>query len=290
MTPPTSNPPTEFEFEIEHEFDRRPMTQRLNDQTTQRPNDRAFTVVAPYYDRLMRDVPYRSWVAYLDQLLDFHGVAPRRILDLACGTGTVSEMLAAQGYDVVGVDLAEGMISEARRKAQQRGLPIAYFVQDMADLSIPGEPFDLVVSFFDSLNYVTDPAALDRAIRRVAEHIRPGGLFIFDVNSIFALENGFFDQENLGSNDRLRYVWRSSYDTAERLCRVDMRFFWPADDGVDREFRETHWQYGYEEEQLRDMLTRAGFDPIRTYHAYTFQPVRPTTDRIFFVATRTTNG
>ncbi len=246
----------------------------------------SFTAVAPYYDLLMRDVPYRFWVRYIQQLLAENDLLPTRILDLACGTGNVSEILAQEGYEVTGVDLSPGMIEAARRKAVKRRLPISYHVQDAAELELPGPPFDLCVSLFDSLNYILDPSALRRAIGRVHTHLRPEGLFIFDINSAYALENGFFDQENLHSEDRLRYVWRSEYDAASRRCTVHMRFFLRNRRGVDEEFRETHEQYAYREDELREMLAGAGFQEIRTYHAYTLHPVRPTTDRIFFTARR----
>src|SRR5687767_10383583 len=118
------------------------------------PDNTSFSAVAPYYDLLMRDVPYRGWVEYLHQLLEARGFNPHRILDLACGTGSVSEILAAQGFEVVGVDISGAMIERARQKAEGKGLSIDYHVEDAADLRIPGERFDLCVSFFDSLNYI----------------------------------------------------------------------------------------------------------------------------------------
>ncbi|HZP81630.1 MAG TPA: class I SAM-dependent methyltransferase, partial [Chthonomonadaceae bacterium] len=165
-----------------------------------RADDRAqFVAVAPLYDALMTGVPYRDWVRYLHTLLDERHAHPRQILDLACGTGNVSELLAAEGYSVTGVDIAPAMIAEAQRKAEARGLSIAYFVQDAAELDLPGRRFDLCISLFDSLNYITDPQRLSLAMERVAAHLAPNGLFIFDLNTEFALRNKFFDQDNLGS-------------------------------------------------------------------------------------------
>jgi ubiquinone/menaquinone biosynthesis C-methylase UbiE len=250
------------------------------------PEYPAFTEIAPHYDALMHGVPYRQWARYLDRLLAHRRAKPRRILDLACGTGNVTELLAARGGEVVGVDLSEPMIAMARAKAEKKGLSIRYYAQDAAEMHLPGLPFDLCVSFFDSLNYIHVPVQLESAIERVFAHLAPGGLFIFDINSEFALKNGFFDQENTYSNDRLRYVWRSEYDDQTRLCHVHMRFFLRERNGVDREFRETHVQFAYGEGELRDMLLRAGFGQIETFHAYTFRAVGPTTDRIFFIAQR----
>src|SRR5579871_1291948 len=98
----------------------------------------AFVAVAPLYDLLMHGVPYTEWVAYLHELLAERRAHPRRILDLACGTGNVSELLARAGYAVTGVDIAPQMIAEARRKAAARNLAITYVVQDAAELDLPG--------------------------------------------------------------------------------------------------------------------------------------------------------
>lgn len=244
-----------------------------------------FSGIAPHYDTLMQGVPYQSWVRYLERLLSARRVSPRRVLDLACGTGTVAQMLAETGYEVVGVDLSEAMITQARLKAARRGLAIAYYVQDAVLLDLPEAPFDLCISLFDSLNYIVQPQRLAQAVQRVYAHLSPGGLFIFDINTEFALKNNFFDQDNTHSG-ALRYVWKSEYEPQTRLCRVHMRFFLRDRSGVNLEFHETHVQFAYREEEIREMLIGAGFEQIETLHAYTFKPVRPDTDRIFFLAQR----
>ena len=195
-----------------------------------------FVDVAPLYDLLMTGVPYEDWVAYLRQLLATREAHPRQVLDLACGTGNVTLLLAQEGYDVTGVDIAPNMIAVAKRKAEALGLSLPFYVQDAAELNLPGQTFDLCVSFFDSLNYITDPARLALAMERVAEHLRPDGLFIFDLNSEFALRNNFFAQDNLNTEERLHYDWNSVYFPETRLCRVDMQFVYREDDGVKRAF------------------------------------------------------
>src|ERR1700750_1776808 len=97
-----------------------------------------FIAVASVYDHLMQSVPYADWVAYLRRLLETRGARPRRILDLACGTGNVTELLAEAGFQMTGVDIAPGMIAEAKRKAETLGQKIAYHVQDAGYLDLPG--------------------------------------------------------------------------------------------------------------------------------------------------------
>jgi len=244
----------------------------------------AFRQLAPLYDTLMHEVPYEEWARYLERLLQERQAQPKRALDLACGTGNVAEHLHAMGMEVVGVDVSPAMIEEARRKAAERQLPIRYYVQDAAALELPEAPFDLCVSLFDSLNYITEPERLAKAFQRVAAHLVGGGLFIFDLNTEYALANRFFDQNNLGSDEPLLYDWRSTYFPEKRLCRVDMHFTWRAPDGSQRVFDEVHWQYAYREQEVRAFLTQAGFDQIAVYHAYTLRPPAPYSDRLFYVA------
>jgi ubiquinone/menaquinone biosynthesis C-methylase UbiE len=243
-----------------------------------------FAAVASVYDLLMQGVPYADWVTYLGRLLETRSARPRRILDLACGTGNVTELLAEAGYDMTGVDIAPGMIAEARRKSAALGQATPYHVQDAGLLDLPGERFDLCISLFDSLNYITDPAHLQRAFERVALHLTRNGLFIFDLNSDLALREHFFDQSNLQAGEPLRYDWRSAYFPETRLCRVHMKFWFREPDGSDRYFEEDHWQFAYTTDEIKQMLTSAGFEEISVYQAYKLQAANRASDRIFYVA------
>ncbi len=260
------------------------MRKRLEELEKGLPGEGSFVTVAPIYDELMEGVPYDSWVVYLRTLLERKAAKPKRVLDLACGTGNVTELLTKLGYEMVGVDIAPGMIEAARAKAAEQNLPITYHVQDAAELNLPQRDFDLCVSLFDSLNYIVEPARLDAAIQNVAKHLKAGGLFIFDMNSEYALMNNFFRQDNIGSRERLRYDWDSTYDAQTRLCRVEMKFWYREDNGLDRTFEEVHYQFAYREEEVRAMLTLARFDTIETFQAYTLRPPHRNTDRIFYLA------
>lgn len=259
----------------------------------------AFTEIARYYDDLMAGVPYRLWVDYLEALLERVHFSPRTVLDAACGTGNVSELLSARGYEVVGADIAPGMIEVAKRK---RG-KVEYYVQDMAELDLTCHPeldsgseqilkpvqhdvrrkFDLAVSLFDSLNYITDVDHLARAIRRVGEHVVEGGYFIFDINTIYALAHHFFDQANLASDHYPHYIWSSEYDHATRICHVNMTFE-VLDNGISRQFKEVHIQRGHSLEELEQMLIDANFEVVEMFHAYRFRKPTRRSDRVFFVA------
>ncbi|MHB0913278.1 MAG: class I SAM-dependent DNA methyltransferase [Armatimonadota bacterium] len=236
-----------------------------------------FDEIAFLYDELMHGVPYREWVAYLERLLQVHRKSPETVLDLCCGTGSASRLLADRGYVVSGVDISAEMVEVARERSV--GLPIDYHVQDVSKLRL-SRRFDLVVSLFDSLNYILDSTALQAAFYRVSEHLDPGALFIFDMNTEVAFAEGLFNQDNLGLRSPVQYNWRSSYDPASRICRVQMDFLYRGSKSVE----VVHYQRAYDEEEVADMLVSAGMKPLVTYDAYKLKPSSKRSDRIFFVA------
>jgi SAM-dependent methyltransferase len=253
-----------------------------------------FSLLPRYYDTLMGDVPYRMWVSYIVDLLRRLDSAFRfrRVLELACGTGTVALEFARKGCQVVGVDLMEGMVEVAREKARKMGLTrrARFYVQDIAKLHLPDEPpFDLALCLFDSLNYITDPTKLSRVFLRTFAHVRAGGYFVFDLNSEFALREHLFDQDNLDEDEEqttLYYFWRSEYDPQKRLCRVDMWFAAKEALGDWRRFREVHWQRAYTIEEVRQMATAAGWQWVKVLDAYSYQPPHPESERWYFVLRR----
>jgi SAM-dependent methyltransferase len=240
----------------------------------------SFGPVAPYYDELMRPVPYRMWVSYYLLLLAHQQYKPRTILDVCCGTGTMCELLTDEGFELSGFDISPGMIQRAREKAKRKGLDIRYEVFDAAEADME-ETFDAAFSFFDSLNNITDPARLQMAFSRAYDHLNPGGSFIFDLNMAYAFEQKMFDQSNLRPNAKLRYKWVGDWNPKTRIITVDMQF-WRGGE----EFHETHVQRAYTEDEIRSMLAQAGFEEVRAFNSYTLNPPRYTSDRLHFAALR----
>lgn len=243
-----------------------------------KPGHGEFDQVAPYYDLLMSSVPYRHWVNYVEQLIALAGAPVRRVLDLACGTGKVGSEMLRRGYEVVGADLSEQMVRLCARQEP----PLPAVVMDATALGLRANCFDLVVCLYDSLNYILDPEGLRQGFRRVQEALQPGGLFIFDLNTPRALRIGLFTQSNLRRRSPMQYQWEAHWSEAERLCRVDMWFYWQGEGGP-LEFEETHYQRAYEEPEVRSWLREAGFAGVQSYDAYTLNPVRLLSDRMFFV-------
>jgi len=244
-----------------------------------RPGAGEFDSVAPYYDHLMAQIPYVQWVDYVEVLLDRHRIKANKVLDLACGTGSVGREMLRRGYRVWGVDLSEPMV----RRCTATAPPMPAAVMDAGQLGIKAESLELVVCLYDSLNYILEPAGLQCCFDRVCEALRPGAALVFDLNTPRALQIGLFTQGNLRTPDPLQYSWKAHWDEATGLCRVDMWFQWHGD-GEPVEFTEIHYQRAYPDHQVRAMLAQAGFPKVTAYHAYTERPPTRWSDRIYYVA------
>lgn len=225
----------------------------------------------------MNGVPYHMWTAYYLLLLAHQDARPKTMLDVCCGTGNMCELLHQEGFQVSGFDISSLMIDKARGKAQSMKYPIRYEVADAATVAM-GETYDAAFSFFDSLNYITDPAKLQQALHRVAAHLPSGGSFIFDVNTDVAFEEELFTQEDLKAKSEVKYKWKGNWDSATRVIRVDMTFWHQGE-----EVHETHEQRAYSDEELRDMLAAAGFHQVRAFHSYTLNPPRKKSDRLHYM-------
>lgn len=244
------------------------------------PQSQSFTKVAEFYDELMKPVPYRMWVSYHLLLLSMQEVKPKTMLDMCCGTGTMSEMMFREGFEVEGFDLSADMIDVARQKAEKKKMPIRYEVADAATVDM-GRTYDSVFSFFDSFNNITDKAQLQKTFQSAYNHLVPGGSFIFDMNTAYAFEQKLFNQQDLSKTSRVRYRWKGEWDPNTRMIHVTMKF-WVG----DQVFEELHIQRAYGLEETIDMLMEAGFKDIRFFHSYTLQPPRDKTDRIHFTMLR----
>lgn len=244
----------------------------------------AYGPLAASYDRLTRDVPYGEILAFAQMLLTERGLKPRSVLDLACGTGAMSLLLAKAGYQVTGVDLSEEMLTVAYDKAVALEDNRPFFVrQSMQRLRLP-EPVDWVLCCLDSINYLTDPAACRETFRRVYRALKPGGVFLFDVNTPEKLRE-MDGQVFLDEDDDVFCVWRGSYEETERICTYGMDLF-QRQGGLWRRSQEEHRQYAYSLDELREFLQEAGFGSIRMFADRRPEPPAPGEQRVYWMAIR----
>ncbi len=241
-----------------------------------------FARLAPHYDALMAPVPYQAWADYIS---DLALLAQRpimegmRLLDLATGTGSIALEFAARGCHVTGLDLSEPMLVQARRKAEIRGLEAEFLQADLADFHLPRQ-YDHAVCLYDSLNYLLEPELLEQAFANVYAALVPTGLFIFDVNTVHALEAELFTQTS-PSSAAVRYRWVSQYDRRTRITEVKMHFEVAQTGEV---FDIVHRQRAYSDAELRSLLHRAGMEVLQVFDAYRLTAPTVTSDRVFYVA------
>ncbi len=230
----------------------------------------AYDALAGTYDILTRDVPYARTADYYEALFARENVSVKTILDLACGTGTLTCLLASRGYELIGTDASVEMLSEADRKAA--GLPDRpmFIHQPMEGLDLYGT-VDAVVCSLDGLNHVR-PRDLGEVLRRVRLFLEPGGLFIFDILTPEALRR--LDGEMfLDETDDVFCVWRASFDEAQNAC-VFVTDTFSRDGRRWARGREEHLEYAYDPAGLETMLIGEGFEGVRLYGDLTLEAPR----------------
>ncbi|MBP3304395.1 MAG: class I SAM-dependent methyltransferase [Oscillospiraceae bacterium] len=241
----------------------------------------AYRELAASYDRLTKDVDYGAVVAFYRQLLNSVGARPRTAVDLACGTGSVTLLLAQSGLKVTGVDMSEDMLTVAWEKAQSLENPPMFVCQKLQELCLP-RGVDLAVCALDSLDYILDPKDCAEAMRRVYKVLNPGGVFIFDVNTpekLRAMDGQVF----LDEDDDVYCVWRGEFDEQTNICSYGMDLFQRQGSVWIRGFEE-HQEYAYSAQQLTNFLKDAGFTGIRVYGDRRMEAPGEEDRRVYFLA------
>lgn len=216
-----------------------------------------YTDLAGVYDRLMADIEYDDWAAFILRTAERRGFAGGALLDLGCGTGNATLPMWELGYEVEGLDASPAMLAVARRK-----LPgIAFHHGTFEEFSLPRR-FHLVYSVFDALNNLLDEAAFSRCLTRVREHLVPGGVFMFDVNTPTGLRELWQGGVSEGWADDVYYRWTHSYDEATGLATVEAYCDTGAEASTQSAFTEVHQERGYAAADLVRLLAAAGFEDV----------------------------
>ena len=244
----------------------------------------SYRFLAGCYDQLTYDVRYPAWADYIEKHFRRQPLPGRTVLDLACGTGSLTRELAQRGYEMIGVDLSPEMLAEAAEKNQDvDGIPPIFLCQSMDKLDLYGT-IDACVCCLDSVNYVTDPKKLQKAFERVYLFLMPGGLFVFDINTPEKLQ-GLDGQVFLDETEDAYCVWRAEYSKRSRICSYFMDIFrLDEENGLWERGEELHRERSYEPQELVEYLTQAGFQDIRQFGNLKMRAPKPGEDRIFFTA------
>lgn len=242
----------------------------------------AYESLAFAYDGMTQDIDYPAVLDFFESVLSSHGRAVDSVLDLACGTGSMSLLLAKKGYRVLAADISEEMLTVAQQKsAQVPDNPPFFICQPMQRLRLP-YGVDAVCCFLDSLNYVTDPKDCRSAIERVYKALNPGGVFFFDINTPYKLR-GLNGQVFLDENPDSYCVWRVEFEEETGLCYYGIDLFRKQKALWERSF-EQHCEYAYEPEELLCWLREAGFSHVELYGDLRMESPTAEEQRIYFAA------
>ena len=289
----------------------------------------AYESFARVYDLFMDNVPYEEWGSYLTGLLREYGICSGTVAELGCGTGKMTRLLAAAGYDMIGVDNSEEMLEIAREAEYEADawsaaeawdeadetdaleeyaelgepdepeesdepdepdepdeLPnggILYLLEDMRELELYGSVC-AVVSVCDSMNYILEEADLREVFSRVHEYLEEDGVFIFDLNTVYKYRDLLGETTIAENREEGSFIWENYFDEESAVNEYDLTLYIREDGESYRRFEEVHYQRAYDLKTIDRLLADAGMELLAAYDAFTKEPVKEDSERIYVVA------
>ena len=278
------------------------MSYEINDNTN------AYDALAYVYDELMDNIPYTEWCEVLDKMIREYGVSKpvikendpdeesevsqqsllesekNLVVDLGCGTGTLTNLMYKKGYDMIGIDSSPAMLEVAQSKRDDKGYEILYINQDMRDLDLYST-VGTVYSVCDSVNYLLEDEEVVRTFKLVRKFLYPGGLFMFDFNTVYKYEKVLGDTTIAENREDCAFIWENFYDDDTHINEYDLSIFIEQDEpGLFKRFTENHFQRGYTLGQMLVFLQKAGFKAILVRDSDTKEEPEYDSQRIFVVA------
>ncbi len=249
-----------------------------------------YSVFARYYDDLTANIDYRKRGGYFNEIIrKFKSTKENILLDLACGTGSISEVMADLGYDVIGVDYSDEMLGMAIEKKFESGLNIQYLCQDMRKLDMFGT-IDVTICALDSINHLSSLDDVRKVFENVAFFSEQNGLFIFDVNTTYKhrsiLANNTFTYET----DKVYCVWENTLVPETDEVKMNLEFFELEENGHYSRSSDSFSEKAYSEEDIERLLCKSGFEILAKYGDDTFDAPTVTTQRIVYTARCIRNG
>ena len=243
----------------------------------------AYTSFASVYDTFMDNIPYEEWAEYLVGLLKEYGISDGLVLDLGCGTGNMTELLATAGYDMIGVDNAEEMLEIAMEKREQTGHDILYLLQDMREFELYGT-VKAIVSICDSINYITEEEDLLEVFRLINNYLDPKGIFIFDFNTVYKYRELLGNQTIAEDREDCSFIWDNYYYEDERINEYELSLFIKEQDSdLYRKYQEMHYQKAYDLETIKGLVEESGLEYITAYDAFTRNQPTEESERIYVI-------
>lgn len=269
----------------------------------------AYTDFAQVYDTFMDETPYEEWAQFLAELIEKYGISKpcvnvgtksdskqengadlldserNLVLDLGCGTGSLTELMSKKGYDMIGVDFSQEMLNIALEKKEASGSNILYLCQDMRELDLYST-VGTVISICDSVNYLLEEEEVEETFRLVNNYLYPGGLFVFDFNTVYKYEQVIGDATIAENRDDCSFIWENYYHEEECINEYDLTIFVRdgEEEDIFRRFNETHYQRGYTLAQMKELIKKAGLKFLFALDADTHEEPTEISERIYIIA------
>lgn len=242
----------------------------------------SYSAFAKYYDILTRNVDYKGRADYLCRILKYLHHSPALMIDLACGTGSLTLELIERGFNVYGLDASPEMLSAAEQKASAAGCHVLFICQKMQEMNLYGT-VDTAVCMLDSVNHITSKADLQKAFNRISLFINPGGYFIFDMNTLYKHREVLSDNTFIYDMENVYCVWQNRFEPKSGRVAISLDFF-ERNGKLYRRSSEHFYERAYKVETVRKMLEAAGLKTEGIWADLTLDAPVPTTERIIFAA------
>lgn len=270
----------------------------------------AYTSFAQVYDLFMDNVPYEKWCEWMTDYLKKEGIEDGLLLDLGCGTGKLTRLMAEKGYDMIGVDMSYEMLEIARDIEMERVYggedafdqtfeengesfdeeelvssgkkPILYLEQDMREFELYGT-VRAIYSACDCMNYLLEEDDIYTVLCLASNYLDPGGLFIFDINTKYKYEKLLANNTFAETREESSFIWNNFYDEDKEINEYDLTIFCKEEDGRFARFEEQHYQRCYEIETIKEMIEEAGLALVGVYDAYSNEEAREDSEKVTFV-------
>ena len=243
----------------------------------------AYTSFAQVYDLFMDNVPYEEWSRYVISLLKEEKIEDGLILDLGCGTGKMTRLLSAAGYDMIGIDNSEDMLEIAREHQYEKEDGILYLLQDMREFELYGT-VRAVISICDSVNYILEEEELLQVFKLVNNYLDPKGIFVFDMNTRYKYAELLGETTITENREEGSFIWENYFDEEEDINQYDLTLFIKEEGDLYRKYEETHFQRVYDLDVVKHLLKEAGMEFVAAYDAFTKEPVKADSERIYIIA------
>lgn len=242
----------------------------------------AYSDFAKVYDMYMDNVPYNEWAEYIMGLLKEYGIDNGILLDLGCGTGSFTELMAEKGYDMIGIDNSVEMLNAAIEKREKSGHDILYLNQDMTEFELYGT-VRAVVSICDSVNYIIDENDLLEVFRLVNNYLDIGGIFIFDLNTVYKYKN-IGDSVIAENRPEGSFIWENTFYEEDNINEYELTLYIKDDNGKYDRFIENHLQRAYTLEEITNLIKASGLELVAVYDGCTRDKVNDETERMYVIA------